>query len=733
MGLAKQRAKKKPLTEAQQMHRQEVGKMIQADQAQSKGMQDKMMAWKQLQEDKGAMLQVPEVYDTGQGTDMENRLHVPVMVTQKEMEKLAKDAGHEGIETPYGVKAFPPPGKKAGKKRNRREEQRRQRGTGINRKSKMGNVSRGGGWSHGGPGSKEGALANSPGRTYTGKGGAGSDRGRRGGYGGGGGGGPRPGENAEQYHQRMSGGGGGGGGGGFGAFGSIGLSPEEIEKRRKAKAKEKWEADRKAATEKHEGGRLGRERERHTKGVMRDAQGRTAEDRGVMTDASGKKEGEEGFDFETATMKGGFDESTAKMDTSGSYEGYKGEYKELGDKLGGYQSKFDTMAGEARAAGDKGATAMEGIGEQYKGITGDAIAAEAKKGQTGFEEGAEKIGGLETGTKDIMGRQAGYESQIAGMADKVASGEAGQSQAAMLQGQMEQQRMAGQKGSEEKLRREMAQSGASPAEIAAKVAQFQRQSASDQSMASRSEALSSQLQGQQMGQAQMGAAAGLMGQALGATGQQMQGQAQLQSQGAQQAALRGQAAGMGMQGAQAQQTAQLQSLQGQGAAIQSAAGMAGQGIQQQASMYGQGMGALQAKGGMVGEQAGMTQAQLNDVIAQQTEQFAASEAEKQRKANAAASAGGGGGGGGGILGGVTRALGISDIRLKENIELLEEGKGGDPNIYSFNYKWQPKHRWSGVMAQELLGTKHADSVRKHSDGYYMVDYHKLGIQMKLLS
>lgn len=37
---------------------------------------------------------------------------------------------------------------------------------------------------------------------------------------------------------------------------------------------------------------------------MRDAQGRTAEDRGVMTDASGKKEGEEGFDFETATMKG---------------------------------------------------------------------------------------------------------------------------------------------------------------------------------------------------------------------------------------------------------------------------------------------------------------------------------------------------------------------------------------------------------------------------------------------
>ena len=727
MGLAKQRAKKKPLTEAQQMHRQEVGKMIQADQAQSKGMMDKMMAWKQLQKDKERMVQVPEQYETPQG-ETEQLAYV----TPEEMEML-KEQGGSGEMTPYGVPSFRPPGggdkrmtsKKSdrgggqrathsGKKESASERRQGMRSTGTlhsrNQKEYFKNIDR---WASRMQDWKAGKGPKPKGKAP--------------------GGGMRPGENAEQYHKRMTGGGGGGGGGGFGAFGAPVMTPEQIEAQRKARAKEKWESDRKAATEKHEGGRLGRERERHTKGVMRDAEGRTAEDRGVMTDASGKKEGEEGFDFETATMKGGFDESTAKMDTSGSYEGYKGEYKELGDKLGGYQSKFDTMAGEARAAQDKGAGQLEGLGEQYKGITGDAIAAEAKKGEAGISAGADKIGGLEAGTQDIMGRQAGYESQIAGMADKVASGEAGQSQAAMLQGQMEQQRMAGQKGSEEKLRREMAQSGASPAEIAAKVAQFQRQSASDQSMASRSEALSSQLQGQQMGQAQMGAAAGLMGQALGATGQQMQGQAQLQSQGAQQAALRGQAAGMAMQGAQAQQSAQLQSLQGQAAMAQGAAGMTGQGIQQQASMYGQGMGALQAKGGMIGEQAGMTQAQLNDVIAQQTEQFQLSEAEKQRQANAAANAGGGGGGGGGILGGVTRALGISDIRLKENIELLEEGKGGDPNIYSFNYKWQPKHRWSGVMAQELLGTKHADSVRKHSDGYYMVDYHKLGIQMKLLS
>ena len=58
---------------------------------------------------------------------------------------------------------------------------------------------------------------------------------------------------------------------------------------------------------------------------MRDAEGRTMEDRGVMTDAEGRVEGDEGFDFETAEMKGGYDESTGKMDTEGSFEGYRGD------------------------------------------------------------------------------------------------------------------------------------------------------------------------------------------------------------------------------------------------------------------------------------------------------------------------------------------------------------------------------------------------------------------------
>ena len=145
------------------------------------------------------------------------------------------------------------------------------------------------------------------------------------------------------------------------------------------------------------------------------------------------------------------------------------------------------------------------------------------------------------------------------------------------------------------------------------------------------------------------------------------------------------------------------------------------------------LGGVQAQGGLIGEQAGMTQAQLNDIMAQQTQAYQADQTEEQRRANAAANSGGGGGGGGGILGGITSALGISDIRLKDNIKLLEKGKDGDPNIYSFNYKWDTDTTWSGVMAQELLDTKHADAVRTHANGYYMVDYHKLGIPMTQLS
>ena len=721
--LAQEMGKGRPLSPDQQKHQQDVNKLVQANQAQKKGMRDKMMAWNQLQEDKEMTIQVPEQYKTPQG-ETEQLAYV----TPEEMQML-KEQGGSGEMTPYGIPSFQPPG------RGDSDSGDSPPSSATGRSSSSGGET-GGGSSGNQFGIGFGGELNVGGwMKERGIGNARPDQHQR------------PGENAEQYHQRMTGGGGNSGGGNpYGPPPPV-KTPEQIEAERLATAKTKYESDKTSATEKHEAGKLGRKRGKHVEGVMRDAQGRTAEDRGVMTDADGKKEGEEGFNFETAKMQGGFDESSAEMDTSGSFEGYKGEYKELGkefgedkEKLGAYQSKFDTMAGEAKTAADKGAGKMEGLGEKYKDITGDDIAKEAGTGATDIRSGADKIEGLEKTTGDVQKRQAGYESKIAGMADKAMSGDLGQDQAAMLKGQMEEGRMASQKGSEEKLRRELAQSGADPAEIAAKVAQFQKQSAGDQAQASRSEALSSQMQGQQMAQGQLGQAAGLTQQALGATGNQLQAQSQLQSQGAQQAALRGQAAGMAMQGAQAQQSAQLQSLQGQSAMAQGAYGMTSQGISQQAGMMGQGMGAVQAAGaargqqaGMVDQQAGMTQAQLNDVIAQQTEQFQTDEAKKQREADARASSGGGGGGSGGILGGISSALGISDIRLKDSIKLLQEGIDGEPNIYSFKYKWDSKTTWSGVMAQELIGTKHADSVKVNPKGYYMVDYHKLGIPMVQLS
>jgi hypothetical protein len=157
------------------------------------------------------------------------------------------------------------------------------------------------------------------------------------------------------------------------------------------------------------------------------------------------------------------------------------------------------------------------------------------------------------------------------------SGDVGQREASMLKGRMEEGRMSSQKGSEEKLRREMAQSGASPAEIASKVAQFQRQSANQQAQAGRSETLSSQLQGQQLGQAQLNQAAGLTGQALGALGQRAGMAGKAAGLGVTQAELKGKAAGMEMSGADTQTKAKLASLAGRSSQNVTATGMDVQG------------------------------------------------------------------------------------------------------------------------------------------------------------
>ena len=68
-------------------------------------------------------------------------------------------------------------------------------------------------------------------------------------------------------------------------------------------------------------------------------------------------------------------------------------------------------------------------------------------------------------------------------------------------------------------------------------------------------------------------------------------------------------------------------------------------------------------------------------------------------------------------------LGFSDIRLKDNIELVGKSPS-DINIYNFTYL-NDSTVYEGVMAQEVPWA----SV-KHDSGYLMVDYSKVDVQFK---
>jgi hypothetical protein len=68
----------------------------------------------------------------------------------------------------------------------------------------------------------------------------------------------------------------------------------------------------------------------------------------------------------------------------------------------------------------------------------------------------------------------------------------------------------------------------------------------------------------------------------------------------------------------------------------------------------------------------------------------------------------------------------SDIRLKRNVEFLENKN--DLKIYKFQYRWSDVV-YVGVMAQDLLNTSYESAV-SIDNGYYVVDYSKLGFEMK---
>jgi len=74
-------------------------------------------------------------------------------------------------------------------------------------------------------------------------------------------------------------------------------------------------------------------------------------------------------------------------------------------------------------------------------------------------------------------------------------------------------------------------------------------------------------------------------------------------------------------------------------------------------------------------------------------------------------------------GGSFNKLGFSDIRLKENVELIGKSPS-NINIYKFNYKDNPM-TYQGAMAHEVPWA----SV-KHSNGYMMIDYNQIDVEFK---
>jgi len=85
------------------------------------------------------------------------------------------------------------------------------------------------------------------------------------------------------------------------------------------------------------------------------------------------------------------------------------------------------------------------------------------------------------------------------------------------------------------------------------------------------------------------------------------------------------------------------------------------------------------------------------------------------------------------MGGFGSSMGatlFSDVRLKEKVEKAGKSPSGIP-IYEFNYIGDNR-RYKGTMAQDLIHMG-IDAVETHESGYYMVDYSKIDVNMKLIN
>jgi hypothetical protein len=385
-----------------------------------------------------------------------------------------------------------------------------------------------------------------------------------------------------------------------------------------------------AAEEKAKKEKLKTDRSKRRKGLvegtMRDASGVEEGTEGVFTDSQNRVEGDDGFDPDdpAGTMVGAYDESTGELDTEGSLEGARTDYKDLREQADYTETREGYLTdASGRREGEDGFVA-EGATRQG--------------GLSQYQREADKLG-KEAGTK--FDDKTGYESQISKMADQSAAigGETGlQSKVGdaagkmgtmatdatdtqklmedrgLFAGQLETQRKSAQKGNLANLRRSMASAGSSPEEIA----RAESAARSGGAQQGRSDTL-------QASMSAMGAKQGQMAQAAG----MLQGQAGMYGQ---QAGMLGQAQNLGLQKIGAQAGMYQQGLGAQAGMMNMGSNLANQ---QQMSMQNQ----IQQQAGLTGDMAGMTQAQLQDVVAQQNSAQTVDLAERgfgiQQQANAA--------------------------------------------------------------------------------------------------
>lgn len=484
--------------------------------------------------------------------------------------------------------------------------------------------------------------------------------------------------------------------------------------------------------------------------------------------------------------------------------GMQGQYGDLASKMGGMGSQYADLASRESAAYQGLAGQVPDLSAQY-GTTAGGI--QDLSGQVGTA--ASRYGGLVGGVQDLSGQvseaaqgYAGYGSELSGLQgnyaqmaqmgstglgalggvtdkmqalqEQAAGPNAYQRETEMLQGQMQASRQASDEAARERMRRGMAESGnRSPQAMAALEADLAKQGA----QASRDEALSAAMGGQQLGQArtaqQMGliqglagergamagmlqsgtaGQAGLVGQRAGLTGQQisaLQAQQGLSSGATQ---LQASLTGDQISALQAQQSMGNQAVGQQLSALQAQQAMGSQALGQRADLMGMGfgaeraglagqMGVMQGQAGMLGLQegalsrgAGFLGSQLQDVVAQQNAQEQARLASlgaqmSANQFNASQQSAGEKLIGAGVQ--FAGAAAASDIRLKENISPISNALNAISGLngYFYNYKYPEKHgeTHGGVMAHDVREVA-PEAVMTGSDGYDMVNYtHVIGM------